>query len=435
MKIHTENRSPRNGRRGGHLFAAMVMLVLVAIAGCKKKNPADSGQNPYLNIPAPPTNLMAIVLSDSTAMLRWRDNSQNEDGFELERWTGAGGAFTLWRRVGADTAAVTITGLDSDSIYICRARAFNSHGFSEYSGEAMLTWQAPDVRLVLTLERQEGPALSVAFDPLSKLLATGWGDYRARLWNAINGGLTQTFAGHTDIIESVAIGRDGRTLATSSDDGDIRVWNPANGNLRWTISESGERAHNIAYNPADGNLAWVKDTLVTFYDVGLGVVTRTLKDSLYMNCLSFNVDGSRLATGSISEITVWDLSTGLVAWRLKYLPYPVTSVSFSPDGDWLAASDGDNISIWSLADVTEPYAHFSADAVAVWTVAWSPLGRVVASAGYENYLRIWSAPEGELMCEVEAHDLHIYDLAFSPDGTRIATASGDRYVKIWGLRD
>ena len=49
-----------------------------------------------LSIPAPPSHLTAtsIITSTTAIIISWQDNSNDENGFKLERKTGAGGTYT-----------------------------------------------------------------------------------------------------------------------------------------------------------------------------------------------------------------------------------------------------------------------------------------------------------------------------------------------------
>jgi regulation of enolase protein 1 (concanavalin A-like superfamily) len=86
--------------------------------------------------PAAPGNLAATASSATTVNLAWSDNSDNEDGFVIERQT-AGGA---WQPIATtqashyqDTTVAAATG------YSYRVEAFNSVGSSEYSNIASAT--------------------------------------------------------------------------------------------------------------------------------------------------------------------------------------------------------------------------------------------------------------------------------------------------------
>lgn len=87
------------------------------------------------NSPADPSSLSATAASSSQINLSWRDNSNNETEFQIERKTG-NGAFTQIARVSAGTKKYTDTNLSSGTIYIYRIRATNNTGNSSYSNEA-----------------------------------------------------------------------------------------------------------------------------------------------------------------------------------------------------------------------------------------------------------------------------------------------------------
>jgi len=94
---------------------------------------------PALTIPLTPSNLQAQAISATGVSLIWTDNSYNEDGFKIERKTGAGGN---WIQIGTVSANISnyldnsVTELTS---YYYRVKAYNSAGDSDYSNEAFVT--------------------------------------------------------------------------------------------------------------------------------------------------------------------------------------------------------------------------------------------------------------------------------------------------------
>jgi Divergent InlB B-repeat domain/FG-GAP-like repeat len=71
--------------------------------------------------------------------LSWNDNSNNEEGFKIERKTGANGTFTEIARPGANVTSYNDTGLAGGGTYCYRVRAFNSAGDSAYTPEGCAT--------------------------------------------------------------------------------------------------------------------------------------------------------------------------------------------------------------------------------------------------------------------------------------------------------
>jgi hypothetical protein len=67
--------------------------------------------------------------------LGWTDNSNNEDGFTIERKTGTTGIYTQIFTVGADVTSYNDTNLTDGVTYCYRVGAFNSAGTSAYTAE------------------------------------------------------------------------------------------------------------------------------------------------------------------------------------------------------------------------------------------------------------------------------------------------------------
>jgi uncharacterized protein len=98
-----------------------------------------SGTSAYSNTvatrtaaPTAPSTLAASVASTSRIDLSWRDNSNNETGFRIERRIGTG-AWSQIATVGPNVTRFASTGLRSRTTYGYRVRAYNGIGTSAYS--------------------------------------------------------------------------------------------------------------------------------------------------------------------------------------------------------------------------------------------------------------------------------------------------------------
>ncbi len=67
----------------------------------------------------------------------------------------------------------------------------------------------------------------------------------------------------------------------------------------------------------------------------------------------------------------------------------------------------------------------------VWTVAYSPDGKRIATASADKTAKIWDAATGKLLLTLVGHTDSVHVIAFSPDGKHLATASDDHTAKIW----
>ncbi|GAA5905794.1 hypothetical protein JCM8208_000901 [Rhodotorula glutinis] len=68
---------------------------------------------------------------------------------------------------------------------------------------------------------------------------------------------------------------------------------------------------------------------------------------------------------------------------------------------------------------------------AVFCVAWSPRGDLVASGGVDETVRVWDVQKGRCMRVLPAHSEPVSAVQFSRDGTMLVSCSWDGYIRIW----
>jgi len=92
----------------------------------------------------------------------------------------------------------------------------------------------------------------------------------------------------------------------------------------------------------------------------------------------------------------------------------------------------DNIDLWDVAS-GELLRTLTAHAIAVYSVAFSPDGRTLASGSGDKTIKLWGMASGELLRTLTGHINSVVSVAFSPDGRTLASGSSDFTIKIWDV--
>jgi hypothetical protein len=98
--------------------------------------------NSVRDVPTSPANLSATAVSSSRINLSWSDNSYGEDGFRIERKTGASGIFSQIAVAAPNTIFYSDTGLDRLTTYYYRVSAYRGINSSEFSDDTSATTSA-----------------------------------------------------------------------------------------------------------------------------------------------------------------------------------------------------------------------------------------------------------------------------------------------------
>ena len=82
-------------------------------------------------------------------------------------------------------------------------------------------------------------------------------------------------------------------------------------------------------------------------------------------------------------------------------------------------------------ELIEPLATLEGHTGKVWSLDFSPDGKLLASGSVDNTLRLWRVHEAALLRTMLGHPFPILSVKFSPSGIHLATGSDDSLVRVW----
>lgn len=283
-----------------------------------------------------------------------------------------------------------------------------------------------------------------AFLPVDNKLATAGLHNELRIWDLETGQLQRVIQSEQGIRWPV-FSPDQRRLVTITWGEPACVWEVAQGRILFRLKESSPR-RQACFSP-DGKIIATGDSdgKVRLFDAATGVfLGRSQSYGAAEVIPAFSSDGRFIAfaggelemdsAAMDTSIRIWELASDRVT-VLGNHGSSVTRLAFSPDGRLLASAGWEDLKLWECATQREiPRLERPKGILRVFGLAFSPDGRKLAAAGLLGttpWAQIFDVTSGAALMSLDGHSQYVLSIAFSPDGSRIATSSNDGTTKVW----
>jgi len=241
-------------------------------------------------------------------------------------------------------------------------------------------------------------------------------------------------------IIALALAPDGKILASGGEDGSLWLWDLSSGKAVYRLSQLDDGVSSIAFAPDGKTFAAADEGSALTWEVQSGRQIHWFAGPARCSVtgLSFSADRLTLAAKNTDGLSLWDVTTHEVRRKLAH-PDVVWSVAFAPDGKILATGDyAGVIRIYELERgelVRKLAANGKRDeeASGITSFAFTPDGKTLASGGYDRIVTLWDLASGRERRHLVGHLGIVRSIAISPDGNTLASGSDDGTALRWDL--
>ena len=288
-----------------------------------------------------------------------------------------------------------------------------------------------------------GDVYNVTFAPGGQTLATAGKDGTVRLWDAATGRVRRVLHGHSNEVNSVSISPDGRRVASASDDRTVKLWDISTGECLVTLDDHTVEVVSAVFSPdgrwlatgaADGSLK-LRDARTPRQSFALSGHTARIQS------LAFSAESDLLAScGHDAPVIVWDVASREIRFKLPGVDverFDGSAVAISAL-TLAAANDSQRcVLVWD-AKTGRPRPSLALTGALQESLAFSPDGQTLATAGRDQVLRLIDMPSGSVRVELPgaigsgAPRIRPMDASSRPRGETAPSGCGTRSGKDRG---
>jgi WD40 repeat protein len=295
---------------------------------------------------------------------------------------------------------------------------------------------APKPEYISTFRGHSGTIYDIAWSPNGQELASASGDKTVRIWS-IEGSEdepTYVYEQHKGRVNAVDWSPINNWIASASVDKTVHIWHPEHGKrLQWKHKDL---VNDVAWSPDGHYVASASDDkTVQVWDIQAEKCIAVYNEHRHwVNIVAWSPDGKRIASGSQDRtIHIWNVNPIRNELIFPHHTASINDLLWSPGGtDIASASTDKTVRIWSTTGA--PGFTVQSHNDYVLSLTRSRYGRRIASAS-NGTITVWYTATRNIIFINPVHTGFVWTVAWSPDDRYIASAGEDRLIQIWSVID
>ncbi|EDO35821.1 predicted protein [Nematostella vectensis] len=286
------------------------------------------------------------------------------------------------------------------------------------------------------LQGHQGAVRAVRFNSDGNYCLTCGSDKILALWNPHKATRLKTYSGHGyEVLDAVAAG-DSSRIASCSADRTVVLWDVSTGQVIRRYRGHTSRVNCVKFNQPDSTviISGSYDSTIRCWDCRSRSqepvqVIDDAKDSV----TSVHVSSHEILSGSVDcKVRNYDIRMGTM--HADCIGEPVTSVTFTQDGQCILVSSLDNTVRLMDKDTGELLNEFKGHQNKEYKLdsCLNHTDTHVISGSEDGSIHFWDLIEAKLIFSLEkAHKGVAYSLSYHPKDSCLLSASSDGEVKVW----